>query len=178
MGGLCTLHFLNLMSEKIGKNQLFKKSILLLKSWFTYDASLLGSQHACMATYALYVLILTLLNNFYDELETPMDVFRKFFEVWGDFDWFSNIITVYSPISNFNFYETLKEQVSMVLDNRYSITLTQTHMLCMREVRIQTIRIDLCYLLLQIWKKQYLNSPKSDSQMPLQLQICQRRLSI
>ena len=65
-----------------------------------------------MATYALYTLILCTINNYYDELETPMDVFRKFFEVWGNFDWFSNIVTVYSPISNFNFYDNLKEKVT------------------------------------------------------------------
>lgn len=68
-----------------------------------------------MATYALYILILTIINNYYDELETPMDVMRKFFEVWGEFDWFSNIITVYNPIPNFNFYDTLKDNVINVL---------------------------------------------------------------
>ena len=70
---------MNEMSKLIGKHQLLKKSILLLKSWFTYEASLLGSYAACMATYALYVLVLFIFNNFYDELHTPMDVFKKFF---------------------------------------------------------------------------------------------------
>ena len=79
MGGLCTLYFMNAMADRVGKNHLLKKSILLIKSWFTYEASLRGSYAACMATYALYVLILFVINNFYDELNTPMDVFRKFF---------------------------------------------------------------------------------------------------
>ena len=89
---------MNEISKKIDKNYLLKRSIILLKSWFTYEASLLGSYAACMATYALYVLVLFIINNFYDELNTPMDVFRKFFEVWGSFDWEQNIITLYSPI--------------------------------------------------------------------------------
>ena len=70
-----------------------------------------------MATYALYVLILNIINNYYDELETPMDVFRKFLEVWGTFDWFSFILTVFCPIPSYNFYETLKEKVFVFINH-------------------------------------------------------------
>jgi hypothetical protein len=96
---------MNYMAKKIGKDHLLKKSILLLKAWMTYEGSLLGSYAACMATYALYTLVLYLFNNYYDELHTPMDVLRKFFEVWGEFDWDNNIVTIYSPIKQKNFYE-------------------------------------------------------------------------
>ena len=104
------MNFMNEMSKRIGKNHLLKKTIILLKSWFTYEASLLGSHAACMATYALYVLILFIINNFV-ELTTPMEVFRKFFEVWGCYDWEQNIISMYSPIRAFNFYDRLKNEV-------------------------------------------------------------------
>jgi len=63
-----------------------------------------------MATYALYVLILFVINNYYEELNTPMDVFRKFFEVWGQFNWDSNIITMYSPIRVSTSMETQKSK--------------------------------------------------------------------
>jgi hypothetical protein len=102
------------VAEKIGKDNLLKKCILLLKSWFTYESSLLGSYAACMATYALYVLLIFVINNFYDELHSPLDVIRKFFQVWGSFDWESNIITIYSPIKTFNFYEKLKSEVRII----------------------------------------------------------------
>jgi hypothetical protein len=59
---------MNEMAIKINKNNLLKKSIILIKAWFTYEASLLGSYAACMATYALYVLVLFIINNYYDEL--------------------------------------------------------------------------------------------------------------
>jgi hypothetical protein len=114
---------------------LLKKSILLLKSWFTYEASLLGSYAACMATYALYVLVLFIINNYYDELDTSMDVFKKFFEVWGDFDWDSNFISLYSPIKTHNFYDRLKSEVSIVSANLllYSACLILTDLLCSRD---------------------------------------------
>ena len=79
LGGVCTLDFMQRVSEKVGKKHLLKKSIILLKSWMTYEASLLGSHAANMATYALYIIVIFLLNNFYDDLSTPLDVFRKFF---------------------------------------------------------------------------------------------------
>src|SRR5687768_10222449 len=104
---------MNEISKKIDKSFLLKKSIILLKSWFTYEASLLGSYAACMATYALYVLVLFIINNFYDELSTPMDVFRKFFEVWGSFDFDTNIITLYSPIKGHNFFDRLRDEVRL-----------------------------------------------------------------
>lgn len=78
---------MNHMSTIAEKDQLLKKSIILLKAWFTYESNFLGSYAACMATYALYVLVLYIINNFYEELHTPIDVFRKFFNVWGSFDW-------------------------------------------------------------------------------------------
>lgn len=112
MGGVCTLHFMNLMSKIIGKEQLLKKSIILLKAWFTYESSFLGSYAACMATYALYILVIFIINNYYEELQTPMDVFRKFFQVWGNFDWDSNLISIYSPIKTINFYDRLKNEVT------------------------------------------------------------------
>jgi hypothetical protein len=102
---------MNHMSSIIAREQLLKKSIILLKAWFTYESSFLGSYAACMATYALYVLITFVINNYEEELRTPMDVFRKFFEIWGEFDWDSNIVTLFTPIKSANYYERLKNEV-------------------------------------------------------------------
>jgi hypothetical protein len=101
------------MSDLIQKEQLMKKSILLLKAWFTYESCFLGSFAACMATYALYVLVLYVFNNYQNELHTPMDVYRKFMELWGNFDWDKNIITIYAPVKSVNFYERLKNEVGL-----------------------------------------------------------------
>ena len=106
---------MNQMAKLIDKNHLLKKSIILIKMWFTYEANLLGSYASCMATYGLYVLVLFIINNFYDELETPMDVFKKFFKVWGTFDWDSNIVSIYAPIKAHNFYDNLKSEVKIIV---------------------------------------------------------------
>jgi hypothetical protein len=64
-----------------------------------------------MATYALYVLVIMIVNNFYNELNSPLDVLRLFFRIWGNFDWDNNIITILAPIKTPNFYEKLKFEV-------------------------------------------------------------------
>lgn len=68
LGGLCTLDFMQRVTRKVGKKNLLRKSIILIKSWMTYESSLLGSHAANMATYGLYIIVIFLLNNFYDEL--------------------------------------------------------------------------------------------------------------
>lgn len=51
----------------------------------TYEASLLGSHAANMATYALYILVVFIINNF--DVRSPFEVFRLFFGYFGKFDW-------------------------------------------------------------------------------------------
>lgn len=88
--------------EKIATRVPFlKEGILLIKAWMTYEASLLGSHAANMATYALYVLIIFLVNNF--EVNTVMELFRLFFKFFGKFDWDSQIITILGAIRSHNF---------------------------------------------------------------------------
>jgi hypothetical protein len=89
---------MNHVAHKVAKGDLLKKSIILLKAWFTYESSFLGSYASCMATYALYVLVIFIINNHYEDLKNPLDVFRAFFKYWGAFDWNNNIVTLYAPV--------------------------------------------------------------------------------
>lgn len=107
---------MNHVCRRVGKDELLKKSIILLKAWFTYESCFLGSYAACMATYALYVLVIFIVNNYFDELHSAMDVFKHFFKVWGCFDWMNNIATIYCPIKTLNFYDRLKNECHFDLD--------------------------------------------------------------
>lgn len=107
---------MNHVCKRVGRDELLKKSIILLKAWFTYESCLLGSYAACMATYALYVLIIFILNNYHCEMQTPLDVFKQFFRIWGNFDWTNNLATIYCPIKTLNFYDRLKNECNFDLD--------------------------------------------------------------
>ena len=92
-----------------------KEAIILLKAWMTYEASLLGSHAANMATYALYVLVIFLVNNF--EVSSPMEVFKLFFHYFGsDFDWDTTMVSIYGPIRTLNFYDRLKTEFQFDLE--------------------------------------------------------------
>ena len=51
--GLDTLAYMEHANKLLGKDNLLKRSILLLKAYMTYDASIMGSHAACMASYGL-----------------------------------------------------------------------------------------------------------------------------
>ena len=86
----------------------------------TYEASLLGSHAANMATYALYIIVIFLVNNFYDDLHSPIDVFRKFFEYFGStsttFDWDQKLLTIFGPVKTLNFQERIKNEGGFDVD--------------------------------------------------------------
>jgi hypothetical protein len=100
----------------IGQNHLLKRSILLLKAWMTYESSLLGSQLACMATYGMYILAVYIFNNYGKDkdgimvIKTEMQFLRKFFNVFGSFDWDKYMVTVYGPVRIQNFYDRLRDE--------------------------------------------------------------------
>ena len=82
----------------------------------TFDASLLGSHNANMATYALYILVIFLINNFYEQLETPLDVYRKFISYFVNFDWSSRKVTIYGPVNSFD--HSIKSIEEQALEER------------------------------------------------------------
>lgn len=99
---------------------MLRKSIILIKSWMTYESSLLGSHAANMATYALYIIVIFLLNNFYEELQSPLDVFKKFFDYFGsetkNFDWETRMLTIFGPVKTLNFSERIKNEGGYDID--------------------------------------------------------------
>ena len=50
--------FFEELDKELGKEHIFKKSILMIKAWCLYEGHILGSHIGCFSTYALEVLIL------------------------------------------------------------------------------------------------------------------------
>jgi hypothetical protein len=82
----------------------------------TYESSLLGSQLACMATYGMYTLSIYVFNNFSKDqngncvINTELDFLKKFFHVFGNFDWDKYMITIFGPIRSQGWYERLRDE--------------------------------------------------------------------
>jgi len=58
----------------VGKNHLFKRSIILIKAWCYYESRILGAHHGLISTYALETLILYIFHLFHCSLNGPLAV--------------------------------------------------------------------------------------------------------
>ena len=97
-GGLAALGFLEEVNAFIGKGEIFKRSIVLIKAWGFYEGRLLGAHHALISTYALETLVLYIFNRFHKELSTPLEVLHKFLVFFADFDWDKFAVSVHGPV--------------------------------------------------------------------------------
>ncbi|KAL9233873.1 hypothetical protein vseg_008810 [Gypsophila vaccaria] len=85
--GLSALHFLEQVDQFVGKDHLFKLSIILIKAWCYYESRLLGGIHGLISTYGLEIMVLHVINLFHSMLHYPLAVLYKFIEYYSKFDW-------------------------------------------------------------------------------------------
>ncbi|KAJ4704269.1 PAP/OAS1 substrate-binding domain superfamily [Melia azedarach] len=98
LGGLCTLCFLEQVDRLIGKDHLFKRSIILIKAWCYYESRILGAHHGLISTYALETLVLYIFHLFHSTLNGPLAVLYKFLDYFSKFDWDNYCISLNGPV--------------------------------------------------------------------------------
>uniref|UniRef100_A0A7C9AQJ3 Polynucleotide adenylyltransferase n=1 Tax=Opuntia streptacantha TaxID=393608 RepID=A0A7C9AQJ3_OPUST len=97
--GLSALCFLDQVDQFIGKDHLFKRSVILIKAWCYYESRLLGGYHGLISTYALETLVLHVINNFHCSLHCPLAVLHKFLEYYSTFDWERYCVAINGRVS-------------------------------------------------------------------------------
>lgn len=113
LGGLCTLCFLEKIDRRIGKDHLFKRSIILIKAWCYYESRILGAHHGLISTYALETLVLYIFHLFHSALNGPLQVLYKFLDYFSKFDWDNYCISLNGPVR----ISSLPELVAETPDN-------------------------------------------------------------
>lgn len=98
IGGLCTLCFLERVNRLIGKKNLFKRSIILVKAWCYYESRILGAHHALISTYALETLVLYIFHLFHASLRGPLEVLFRFLDYFSKFDWDNYCVSIQGPV--------------------------------------------------------------------------------
>ena len=98
LGGLCTLCLLEKVDAMVGRDHLFKRSMVLVKAWCYFESHILSSQNGLLATYALETLVLCVVNLFHSELNTPLEVLAKFLDYFANFDWTHWTLTIRGPV--------------------------------------------------------------------------------
>ncbi|KAH1205001.1 hypothetical protein GmHk_16G045814 [Glycine max] len=98
MAGICTLRFLEQVDQLVGKNHIFKHSIILIKAWCYYESRLLGGHHGLLSTYAVEILVLYIINRFHSSVRGPLEqVLYIFLDYYGSFDWDHNYVSIWGP---------------------------------------------------------------------------------
>ncbi|XP_039045447.1 uncharacterized protein LOC120185233 [Hibiscus syriacus] len=98
LGGLSTLCFLEQVDRLIGKDHLFKRSIILIKAWCYYESRILGAHHGLISTYGLETLVLYIFHLFHSSLDGPLAVLYKFLDYFSKFDWEKYCVSLNGPI--------------------------------------------------------------------------------
>ncbi|XAR58844.1 Polynucleotide adenylyltransferase [Bertholletia excelsa] len=98
LGGLCTLCFLEQVDRLVGKDHLFKRSIILIKAWCYYESRILGAHHGLISTYALETLVLYIFHLFHSSLNGPLAVLYRFLDYFSKFDWENYCISLKGPV--------------------------------------------------------------------------------
>ncbi|KAL5199140.1 hypothetical protein ABZP36_002652 [Zizania latifolia] len=98
IGGVSTLCFLELVDREVGKNHLFKRSIILIKAWCYHESHILGAHRGLISTYALETLVLYIFNIFHKSLHGPLEVLYKFLEYFSNFDWSKHCLSLNGPV--------------------------------------------------------------------------------
>ncbi|KAK9920272.1 hypothetical protein M0R45_028830 [Rubus argutus] len=82
----------------IGKDHLFKRSIILIKAWCYYESRILGAHHGLISTYGLETLVLYIFHLFHTSLNGPLAVLYKFLDYFSKFDWDNYCISLNGPV--------------------------------------------------------------------------------
>ncbi|XP_047337858.1 uncharacterized protein LOC124941562 [Impatiens glandulifera] len=98
LGGLCTLCFLEEVDQVVGKDHLFKQSVVLIKSWCYYESRILGAHHGLISTYALETLVLYIFHMFHGSLNRPFEVLYQFLDYFSKFDWDNFGVSLKGPV--------------------------------------------------------------------------------
>ncbi|XP_062092445.1 uncharacterized protein LOC133798235 isoform X2 [Humulus lupulus] len=110
VAGLCTLCFMEQVDQLMGKDHLFKRSIILAKAWLYYESRILGAHHGLISTYALETLVLYIVNLFHASLRGPLEVLYRFLEYYSTFDWDNYCVTINGPVALSSLAEIMTER--------------------------------------------------------------------
>ncbi|CAH9138566.1 unnamed protein product [Cuscuta epithymum] len=91
--------FINAEIDRIvGKNHLFKRTLMLIKCWCYYESRILGAHHGLLSTYALEILVLYIFQLFHASLNTPVAALYRFLDYYSKFDWGKYCVSLNGPV--------------------------------------------------------------------------------
>ncbi|XP_028113551.1 uncharacterized protein LOC114311623 [Camellia sinensis] len=100
----------------IGKDHLFKRSIILIKAWCYYESRILNAHHGLISTYAMETLVLYIFHFFHSTLNGPLAVLYRFLDYFSKFDWDNYCISLTGPVRQSSLPEIVDQQHFLTLN--------------------------------------------------------------
>ena len=90
------LSFLDEIAHLVGKNELFKRSLLLIRGWWLYETATYGggSTKTLLTDHALCVLVCSIFNQHHAILHQPLQVLSIFLSEYCELDWNNCAVTI------------------------------------------------------------------------------------
>lgn len=141
---LCFLTFLEEFSNMIGKNQLFKKSLLLIRSWWSFEATAISAYEIknYLNEYSIAIMVIGIFNQYSNYIDNPMIALLLFLRDYSQFDVYNQAITIQGIVN----YET-ENNTATTGNNQPKLISPQPHHLINNEI------------LEKYWKMFNLNDP-------------------
>ena len=94
---ICFLAFIEDVAILIGKNNLFKRSLLLIRAWWTYESSAyLGvPTKSFLPDVVLCVMVCCIFNNHYRSIVHPLQALAIFLAEFSDLKWTECAVTIH-----------------------------------------------------------------------------------
>eukprot|EP00475_Leptophrys_vorax_P009862 TRINITY_DN1654_c0_g2_i2.p1 TRINITY_DN1654_c0_g2~~TRINITY_DN1654_c0_g2_i2.p1 ORF type:complete len:966 (-),score=231.44 TRINITY_DN1654_c0_g2_i2:1623-4520(-) len=83
----------------VGRDHLFKRTIILTKAWAAYEARILGSDDGLLNSYCIVTMLMFIFNAFHGEIDTPLHGLWKLIEFTAKFEWEKYGWSLYGPVA-------------------------------------------------------------------------------
>ncbi|KAE9012959.1 hypothetical protein PR003_g15054 [Phytophthora rubi] len=123
VGALGAVRLLDAMAVRVGRQHLFKKSLILIKAWCTLESSpfmqaasvesgglgpsvvpgstpsnVMGASHGALSTYAVNTIVMALFNQHGDALTHPLQALYLFLDRLAEFPWHESALTLHGAV--------------------------------------------------------------------------------
>jgi len=112
-------------ANKIGQDDLFKRSLILLKAWLRYETDAFGARRGGLCTYALNIMVVHIFETFGEYCKHPLDVLAYFMSHYSSFSWDRKCVSAFqgSPSIETSIESGEKRAINIldpIRENKYS----------------------------------------------------------
>ena len=97
-GALSTLALFEEVDQLVGKDHLFKRTILLATTYFKNELIVSGSHAGFLSSYAIRTFVLFIFNRFHNDIHSPLQGLYKLMLYLSHFDWNLHAFGLFGPI--------------------------------------------------------------------------------